>query len=173
MGGAAQIRGFLEAAWQVAGLRLNRLTHLALYAHTEYLGPPDHPFDPQDPPVEHFVWGAPLGRGAQGVCDAVGGLVAAGVLPALSQAGPLWPHGAPPAAAKPQTPIPKAHQHISIIDPYDAIITPVSLLYLPRRRSATVHCAASAVSEASSGLGPCFSRCPSVETELRGSGAEV
>lgn len=89
VGGTAQIRGFFEAALGEARLCLARLTNTALYMYTEWLGPPEDPLDLQAPPIEHFVWGTPLGQGAQGVCNAVGGLVAAGVLPALKQAGSL------------------------------------------------------------------------------------
>ena len=89
MGGPAQICSLLEVGLREAPLA--RLTSVALYMELgceygpEYTNP-------------HFVFGHPYApkEDAQSVCDALGRLVVAGVLPALAQVV-----SAPPATVSP------------------------------------------------------------------------
>ena len=80
-----QIIGFVEAAHRTGPLRLARLAKVALFRGKGSKDGPGFsvgvPFEPE--------------QGMQGVCNALGKLVAADVLPALAQAGPSAPRAHP------------------------------------------------------------------------------
>ena len=72
----AQVRSFLKAARSAGPLRLPKLANIAVYLGGRC----------DDQPAFHLGDGLPPKQGAQGVCNALGRLVATGILPALAQA---------------------------------------------------------------------------------------